>query len=374
MWIQLSVCNSFTTLPYVQFLIQKCGIEHTLDIIKNFTGIKDIPSHVIDSFPNKNVRKINWEKNITYCRDMSKIKNFEKILDNSQKIKVKIITPEHKFWPQKINFLNLEKPLAIWAIGENLQMLNAENCVSIVGSRKCSNYGKNIAIDLGYELSMVGVTVISGGAIGIDSYSHIGAINGGGNTISVLAGGLDKMYPATNISLFNSILEKGIIISENPIGTRPAKWKFLERNRLIAALSDITVLVEAPEKSGSLNTANYAVEYGKTVGVVPGNVDSSFSNGTNFLLKQGAYPICSKNDVLELLPSYTGELFSFENNDTLDLMCEKRIISSLYKTRVKTLEELFLECELDIKQIIKTLGFLEMKGICVKKENGWVLA
>ncbi|QPK94682.1 DNA-protecting protein DprA [Actinomyces sp. zg-332] len=374
LWISLSICNSYSTLPLTQALIKNCGIEDTLKMIKEYDSTSLLlPNSVYDSSYSKRFNNTYLHRSFGYLKEILSVKSVEQILNQCEKLKVKVITSESDFWPRQLEFLELEKPLALWCRGDNLELLPKNNMISVVGSRKCSIYGRNTAIDFSYDLAEKNFTIVSGGAYGIDIYSHIGALNSTGNTISVLAGGVDRLYPSSNISVFNSILENGLIISENPIGVRPAKWKFLERNRIIAALSKVVLVVEAPEKSGSLNTASYAVEYGKNLGVIPGNIDSSFCAGSNALLKQGAYPITCVNDVLELMGEKYVQEELFEHAENENTVAQKRILSSLYKTKSKTLEELFLECELDVKQMLKTLSFLETKGKCLRKNNGWVL-
>lgn len=373
-WITLSLCNSYSTLPLSHALIKTYGLEDTIQIIRTYDGTIQAFSKEIfqNSYGNKFTTSY-LNKSFEYFKEILAMKNVDTIVYQCEKIDVRIVTPNSEFWPKQLDLLEYDRPLSLWCRGNNTQLLNNENMISIVGSRKYSNYGKNIAIDFSYELAEKNFTIVSGGAYGIDTFSHIGALNSTGNTISVLAGGVDKLYPSSNESVFHSILEKGLIISENPIGSRPAKWKFLERNRIIAGLSKLTLLIEAPEKSGALNTINHAVEYGKTVGIIPANIDSPFGKGSNELLKQGAYPITSVKDILDLVGvNYIQEdLFdSIENENTI---AQKRILSSLYKTKPKTIEELFLECELDIKQILQTLSFLETKGKCSRKHNGWIL-
>ena len=371
LWIELSIYTSFMSLPYVNFMVEKCGLEETVNIIRRFESVKDIPCEVIEQFPYKDRSSSSWEKKIGYCNSVSQVKNKNSVLDNAEKIGCTIVTPESKFWNSRLDCLELGKPLALWCRGKNMELLLSPNSVSMVGSRKCDVYGKNTAIDLANDLSNKGVVIVSGGALGIDSYSHIGALNGKVGTVSVLAGGVDRLYPSSNSSLFASILEKGLVVSESPIGTRPAKWKFLERNRIIAGLCDLTVIVQAPLRSGALNTANYCLEYGRTLCAVPGNIDSPFSKGANSLLKQGAYPVTCSNDVLELLSLDTEQLSLFEESES-DLV-EDRILSSLYKTKGRSVQDLFLECELELKLLMKTLSFLEIKGKCYLKDNLWFL-
>ena len=177
--------------------------------------------------------------------------------------------------------------------------------VAIVGSRHNTKYGEEVAYELAYELSKYGVVIVSGLAYGIDTIAHRGCLDGGGITVAVLGTAIDNIYPKPHEAVARKIIEQnGAIISEYAPGTHPfPKTSFLERNRLISGLSDIVVIVEAAERSGSLNTATHAIEQGKTVFAVPGNITNPYSQGCNKLIRQGAIPYTGPDDVLrELFP------------------------------------------------------------------------
>jgi DNA processing protein len=172
---------------------------------------------------------------------------------------------------------------------------------SIVGARACSPYGAQVARLLGRELAAAGVVVVSGLARGIDAEAHRGALDGGGATVAVLGCGIDRDYPAANAELARRIVESGgLIVSEYEPGVEPAPWRFPARNRIIAGLCSATVVVEARERSGALITADFALEEGRDVLAVPGEITSALSAGTNALLKLGAGPVTAAGDVLEL--------------------------------------------------------------------------
>lgn len=172
--------------------------------------------------------------------------------------------------------------------------------IAMIGCRECSNYGKEVSIKFSYELAKNGITIISGMAKGIDSYSHIGCIKAGGKTIAVLGSGLDIIYPKENCLLYDEILSaKGLILSEYVIGTKPSKLNFPARNRIISGLSNGVIVVEAKGKSGTLNTVDFALEQGKDIFVVPGNITSTNSTGTNELIKQGASCVTGVEDILK---------------------------------------------------------------------------
>jgi DNA processing protein len=173
--------------------------------------------------------------------------------------------------------------------------------VAIVGARACSPYGAQVARMLGRELAAAGVVVVSGLARGVDGDAHRGALESTGNTVAVLGCGIDRDYPAAHAGLARSIAERSLIVSEYEPGVEPAAWRFPARNRIISGLCAATVVVEARERSGALITADFALEEGREVFAVPGEITSALSAGTNALLRLGATPLTSAVDVLESL-------------------------------------------------------------------------
>ena len=209
------------------------------------------------------------------------------------------INIENKFYPQQLkNIYN--PPTKIYVLG-NKEILKQKG-IAIVGARKATEYGKEVAFRFSKELSARGINIISGLALGIDTYAHLGTLQQEwiGKTIAVLGSGLDVIYPKQNIGLVREILKRGgCIISEYPLGTKPEKLHFPQRNRIISGLSKGVLVVEASEKSGSLITADFALEQGKEVFAVPGDIIKLTSIGTNSLIKQGAKLVTNYIDILE---------------------------------------------------------------------------
>jgi DNA processing protein len=190
-------------------------------------------------------------------------------------------------------------PQQVYVAGTDVNELLARPCVTVVGSRKVSAYGKAVTIKLTEELSRAGIVIISGLAIGVDGLAHRAALAAGGPTIAVLPCGLDRIYPASHQGLARQILEQGgALITEYPPGETSYKDHFIARNRIASALSDALLITEAAEKSGTLHTARFALEQGKEVLAVPGNITSPTSAGTNNLIKTGATPATSVADIL----------------------------------------------------------------------------
>ncbi len=176
----------------------------------------------------------------------------------------------------------------------------ARPAVAVVGARSCSAYGRSVTRSLSRELAAAGLVVVSGMARGIDGEAHRGALEAGGTTVAVLGCGIDRDYPAAHAELARRICEHGLIVSEYEPGIEPAPWRFPARNRIIAGLCSATVVVEARERSGALITADFALEEGRDVLAVPGEITSSLSGGTNALLRLGAIPVTCAGDVLEV--------------------------------------------------------------------------
>ena len=235
------------------------------------------------------------EENIKAILNKKYRLNLEKYQEYMQKNNIKTITIFDREYPKRLRNI-YDKPVILFAKG-NLELFNKKT-IAMVGCRKCSTYGKNIAKKLAYDFASNNVCIVSGLAVGIDKYSHIGALEAGGSTIAVIGNGLDNIYPYENKDLADRILKNNnLIISEYIIGTKPNKINFPARNRIISGLSDGVVVVEAREKSGSLITADFALEQGKDVFAVPGNIDTANSEGTNNLIKMGAYLITGYEDV-----------------------------------------------------------------------------
>jgi DNA processing protein len=203
-------------------------------------------------------------------------------------------------WPKSLIDLGFNMPLGIFFKGD-IDLLHQES-ISIVGTRKSSIYGNSIAGEFAFDLSSIGFNVVSGGAIGIDTASHHGALNAQGKTICVQANGLHKFYPSKNDFLFEKIIKNGLMISEYPPGRNPTKNYFLDRNRIIAALSKSTMVVEAAEISGALSTVRHALRMQRLVLAVPGSIHSKSSVGTNELIRnREAESVTNLQQVLELI-------------------------------------------------------------------------
>jgi DNA processing protein len=212
---------------------------------------------------------------------------------------VRRLPARHEAFPKLLAAIH-DPPRELFLRGNGDLALLSEPAVAVVGARACSSYGRSVARSLGRELAAAGLVVTSGLARGVDGEAHRGALEAGGITVAVLGCGIDRDYPAAHAQLARRICEGSLVVSEYEPGVEPAPWRFPARNRIIAGLCSATLVVEARERSGALITADFALEEGRDVLAVPGEITSSLSAGTNALLKLGATPVTSADDVLEL--------------------------------------------------------------------------
>ncbi len=206
----------------------------------------------------------------------------------------------HAAYPKLLHEVH-DPPARLWLRGGAAPTLLSDTAVAIVGARACSSYGRAVARMLAREVAAAGIVVVSGLARGIDAEAHRGALEAGGRTVAVLGCGIDRDYPAAHAELARRIAVDGLLVSEYEAGVPPAPWRFPARNRIIAGLCGATVVVEARERSGALITADFALDDGREVMAVPGEITSALADGTNALLRLGATPVTRAADVLEAL-------------------------------------------------------------------------
>lgn len=232
-------------------------------------------------------------QNMQKAKDAKLLEKYEKyILKND----IKIINISDDNYPAKLKNI-YAPPITIFAKGD-ISLLNSKS-IAIVGSREPSKYGIYVAEKFSKELSKEGITIVSGLARGIDTFAHVGALSSFGKTIAVLGSGIDVVYPKENAKYYREISEKGLIISEYIVGTAPESKNFPQRNRIISGLSDGVLVVEARKNSGTMITTDFALEQGKELYVIPGNITSNLSVGTNNLIKEGAKLVTDVYEILE---------------------------------------------------------------------------
>ncbi len=294
-------------------------------------------------------------------------------LNLAARIGLKLLAPGSEEWPAKLADLDLHAPHVLWVRGDVRAPSAAQHSVALIGARAATSYGEHVAIDLAAELSASGIVVVSGAAYGIDGAAHRAALAAGGTTIALLAGGVDRPYPAGHADLIERITASGAVIGEVPPGSAPTKWRFLQRNRLIAALADATVVVEAGWRSGSLNTAGHAVAMGRPLGAVPGPITSAASSGSHRLLREfGATCITSADDVRELLgetPTTVGTTSADADRPRTDDTTRVRDALSMRVWRVS--DDVARRSGMSHEEVEAVLGLLMLGGEVEQSLVGW---
>ena len=298
-----------------------------------------------------------------------------------------LVTPADPLWPPQLNDLGPDRPYGLWCRGDSRHLLDLASApsVALVGSRDPSIYGTEATTHLAAELARRGYTVISGGAMGIDIAAHRAALTQQGSdlpTIAFMAGGLDRLYPAQNSDALNMIVDRGLIMSEVSVGNTPTRWRFLERNRLIAALARHTIVVEARWRSGALNTARHAMEIGRTLWAVPGQINSPNSVGTNRLLRDGlAQTLTEAADILEydaaagfeLGTEHESEWDRTASSTALDELTERqgRVWDDLSPRSYRGVDEIAAALGLSARDVMADLFHLGRCGLAESSGTSW---
>lgn len=298
---------------------------------------------------------------ITTKRDIDKIDRYmKKVKEND----IKVYTIDEEEYPK--NLKNIYDPPPVIYVRGNIDAED-EKAIAVVGSRKASDYGLKTAEKLGMELAEAGITVVSGMALGIDSAAHRGALKAGGRTIAVFACGLNFVYPRSGYNLAKEIVKHGAIISEYPLGIEALPQNFPARNRIISGMSKGVVIVEANEKSGSLITADFALEQGRDVFAVPGNIGVPNSMGTNALIKDGAKMVTCIDDILEEYEfiqngsKTNGRIGNLDSTDKSILEC--------IECSGKTIDEIVEYTKLNISAVLSKIVQLEIMGLIKEIDN-----
>jgi DNA processing protein len=296
----------------------------------------------------------------------------------------RLVTPDDEEWPT-LAFAAFNgdaaaakpqgrPPLALWALGPARLDETTQRSAAVVGTRAATSYGEQVAADLAAGLAERDVAVISGGAYGIDGAAHRAALAADGLTVAVLAGGLDILYPAGHSALLHRIGDDGLLVTEYAPGVRPARHRFLTRNRLVAAFAGAAVVVEAGLRSGAANTAAWARALGKVVGAVPGPVTSSASTGCHALLRAGAEVITRAEDIVELV-GRIGELAPEQQRPgtPLDGLSdeERRVYDALPGRGVATVDEIAVAAAVEPARILAPLAMLEIAGLAQRHDGCW---
>jgi DNA processing protein len=325
------------------------------NLIEHFGDIKEIYHADMSELLKVNGIGEKLAKKIFNNKDLDTSKRIIEKCNNSD---IDIINKSSLNYPKQLK-QHPKAPLILYTRGE---LRKLESLVAIIGSRRCTEYGKSVTVELVEKLSLTKIPIISGMAKGIDGYAHTLAINNNNYTIAILGTGVDKCYPKEHINLMNKIIETGVVVSQFEPGTNDSKENFLIRNELIAMLAHKMVIIQASNESGALYTATCGLKYNKEVYAVPGTIYDKYSKGTNMLISNGAKIYLSPNNILT---EHNSDKIEYKQNSCTSLKGEGLILSSLNKgpmslDEIKSMmglagekiEELLLEMEIrgDIKQ------------------------
>ncbi|MEX0151375.1 DNA-processing protein DprA [Microbacterium sp. LMI1-1-1.1] len=295
----------------------------------------------------------------------------EAALDSARRAGVRLVLPGDPDWPARFDDLGAHAPVALWTRGR-VGWADPPT-VALVGARAATAYGEGVAADLAAELAADGVVIVSGAAYGIDGAAHRAALSAGGTTIALLAGGVDRAYPRGHEGLLARVSASGAVWSEIPCGAAPTKWRFLARNRLIAALADAVVVVEAGWRSGSLNTAAHAAELGRSLGAVPGPVTSAASAGCHRILREfSGVCVTSSEDVREMIglsdPATHAAVSPTADTGRTD--DRTRVLDALSSRTGRSTAEVARRCGIDPDRTLALLGLAELREEAQRDEDG----
>lgn len=291
----------------------------------------------------------------------------------------RLLVPGDALWPAALAELGPHAPIALWLRGTAAAVATLDRGIALVGARAATGYGEHVTTEATAGLCDRGYTIVSGAAYGIDGAAHRAALASEGLTVAFLAGGVDRFYPSGHETLLNRVVEHGAVISELPCGSPPTKWRFLQRNRLIATASLATVVLEAGYRSGSLNTASHARQLSRPLGAVPGPVTSSASAGCHRLIREhGAVLVTSAAEMAELAPlpdAAVEPAAGVPEGPDRQIEGERiRVLDSLAQRSARTVAQLATLSGMAPAEVQATLGVLELEGRVREGEHGWVKA
>jgi DNA processing protein len=294
-----------------------------------------------------------------------------------------LLVPDDPDWPSGVDELGEHAPHALWARGDRALLGRLDRSIAIVGARAATGYGEHVTVEASAGLVDRGFTIVSGAAYGIDGIAHRAALASSGSTVAFLAGGVDRFYPAGHEALLTRIVERGVVVSEVPCGTAPTKWRFLQRNRLIAAASRATVVVEAGWRSGSLNTAGHAATLGRPIGAVPGPVTSAASAGCHRLLRDfTAICVTGPDEMAELVPvdaaTIPQSVAAPSTQQRIPISTgidptgtRMRLLDALSERSGRTVDKIAGLSGLAPDRVRAELGLLELEGLVHEGAGGW---
>ncbi|MDL2289155.1 DNA-processing protein DprA [Clostridia bacterium OttesenSCG-928-F22] len=339
------------------YSIEGVGLKRFHALLDEFVDVKSIWDNAHKDNTRLNCVGEAVKQRILACRNDDYMEQQLRLVEKAECRVVTMLAPEYPRWLKEI----YDPPPVLFVKGGNIDY---EKMIAVVGTRHCTRIGRETAKYIGKGLSQSGVSVVSGLARGIDTAAHLGALEGGTPTIAVLGCGVDVIYPPENRACYERIMENGAVVSEYMPQTEPLPVHFPRRNRIISGMSRAVVVVESPNKSGSMLTVEFAQEQGRDVFAVPGSILSKSNEGTNALLRECAYPFTKVEDVLNeygwnkqiLLEQKKFELPEAQNN-------EERALMELLQSGEHSYEELMEALKLNAQELNTQLSIMEVRGI-----------
>lgn len=354
-------------------LVQSLGASTALTAIIDQWAPERVAAEVIDAGESVDVGDIveafdRWRPRVVSGQAVIALRQ-------AARFGARLIVPGDTVWPEGVNDLGAHGPMALWVRGTDAALGAATASISLVGARAATGYGEHVTMEAAAGLVDRGYAIVSGAAYGIDGMAHRATLASRGHTIAILAGGVDRFYPSGHDALLTRIVETGAVISELPCGAAPTRWRFLQRNRLIAAMSQATVVLEAGWRSGSLNTAGHAGTLGRPLGAVPGPVTSATSAGCHKLIREfAAICVTSAEEMAELAPlgelrgsrDVTGDRPGVMNADNI------RFFDALSTRSGRTVDEIAAGSGLSVAAVQSLIAGAEFEGTVAERERGWV--
>ena len=373
------------------FLVQSLGSDKALELILNGASAQEV-YQALEPNCEPNIEFIGEEEfQKAYADGLERWGSRKSLAELSATLELvrglggSTVSPVSTFWPAQLFDLGVHSPMVLWCRGKvaNLERLNSS--IAVVGSRAISAYGHDVTAEFVAAATAMGLIVISGGALGVDGRAHSVALATQGKTIAVMAGGVDRFYPSAHSELLHRISKEGLVVSEMPPGTAPTKWRFLQRNRLIAALSPVTLVVEANWRSGALSTARHALALERTLLAVPGQITSAMSVGCNQLIRDGlAQPVIRVEDLRTYFASNESRLFGHEGSTDISGQAQDEIgmqVRELGALETRAYDaigfgapesnEIATTAGLTRSEAHIALSSLELEGFIVRRGSGW---
>ncbi|MBI5159810.1 MAG: DNA-protecting protein DprA [Micrococcales bacterium] len=357
-------------------VIETVGAERSLDVVARGGTAADL----LAAAEGEGTRPSLADVGVGLERWRPRLQNgaVERAFRQGARFAARLVVPGDPCWPEGLDDLGPHRPVVLWVRGRVELLGGLGRSIALIGARAATGYGEHVAVEASAGLVDRGVAIVSGAAYGIDGAAHRAALASGGDTVAVLAGGLDRFYPSGHEGLLTRIVERGAVVAEVPCGTAPTRWRFLQRNRIIAAASAATVVVEAGWRSGSLNTAGHAAALGRPLGAVPGPVTSSASAGCHRLLREyGAVCVTTPDEMAELVPGLVAvDAGDADGRDRLRPTRDPegtrvRVLDALSARSARTVDRIAADSGLPPERVRAELGVLELEGRARTGFEGW---